>query len=115
MFDLAIAIGYLLSEKEISFAPESIKKTLGVEIKSSEIKSILESLGFAISGNNTLKVKVPFWRANDVEEAHDLIEEVARIYGYHKLPSKLMTGVIPLSEFKNELANFNRKRRAKTA
>ena len=93
---------YKSKTKEISFASESIKKTLGVEIKLSEIKSILESLGFAVSGNNTLKVKIPFWRANDVEEAYDLVEEVARIYGYHKLPSKLMTGVIPLGDFKNE-------------
>ena len=81
--------------KRIDLTSADVKKVLGLEIKSSAIKSILEDLGFVVSGKDEMKVEVPYWRNNDIESPHDLIEEVARIYGYHKLPSKLMAGDLP--------------------
>jgi phenylalanyl-tRNA synthetase beta chain len=46
-------------------------------------REILESLGFEVSGN---QVTVPTWR-RDVEGAADLVEEIARINGYDRVPS----------------------------
>jgi len=63
-----------------------------------EIKNILKSLGFDVAGSSVLKVTVPWWRSGDVEFDYDLIEEIARIYGYHNLPTELPTGVIPLNQ-----------------
>jgi phenylalanyl-tRNA synthetase beta chain len=80
--------------KAINFDLTSVKRYLGVEIPLSAIKNILTALGFGVSGQKILKVTVPNWRAGDVAFAYDLIEEIARVYGYHNLPSQLPTGLI---------------------
>lgn len=72
-----------------------ITRYLGVDIPAKKVKEILESLGFSVSGSKSLKVAVPWWRANDVLASHDLIEEIARIYGYDKLPEELPDGKLP--------------------
>ncbi|MEK7163747.1 MAG: phenylalanine--tRNA ligase beta subunit-related protein, partial [Patescibacteria group bacterium] len=68
------------------------KLDLGIEIKQIEIKNILNSLGFQVKGS---QVTVPWWRKPDINISEDLAEEVARIYGYHNLPSVLMSGPLP--------------------
>jgi len=72
------------------------KIDLGVEIKHTEIVKILTSLGFEIGGTI---VKIPWWRKPDIDIPEDLVEEVARIYGYHNLPSLLMTGKLPAPSY----------------
>jgi len=78
-------------EKKISFSQEKLNSMVGVEIKISVVKEILENLGFTTKAKtkNTLKVTVPHWRADDIDIPEDLVEEVARIYGYHNLPNAL--------------------------
>lgn len=69
---------------------------LGIEISKTEVSKILTSLGFETNWTqNKLKVTVPSFRAGDTEIPEDIVEEVARIYGYHNLPSTLMAGAIP--------------------
>ncbi|RLC32626.1 phenylalanine--tRNA ligase subunit beta [Candidatus Woesebacteria bacterium] len=73
-----------------------IEKGLGIKLSKSEITKYLNLLGFEASwkGNN-LEALVPSFRARDIFIAEDLLEEIARLYGYHNLPSTLMTGAIP--------------------
>jgi len=74
-------------KREIAFNPARVKSLGGVELPGSEIKSILERLGFAISGSgDTWKVTPPSWRA-DAEGWQDLVEEVLRIHGYDNIPA----------------------------
>jgi len=87
---------------KISFDVASIPRHLGVEIPVLMIKKILVSLGFAVSGGKKLSLTIPWWRQGDVVAEHDVIEEVARIYGYHNLPTELPSGQIPLRP-KNQL------------
>lgn len=65
----------------------AVSQTLGVVIPAARIKRILTGLGFgcALSGP-ALKVAVPSGRA-DVQGVHDLVEEIARIYGYERIPA----------------------------
>lgn len=82
--------------KKISTSYNFINKRLGVELSKKEISNILSSLGFEITWKGEkLEVLVPSYRSNDVTIPEDIVEEVARIYGYHNLPSTLMTGSIP--------------------
>ncbi len=82
----------ILNTKESVKTIKLGKIDLGVEIKHAEIVKILTSLGFEINGT---EVKIPWWRKLDIDIPEDLLEEVARIYGYHNLPSVLMAGKLP--------------------
>lgn len=76
-------------EKVINFRLYKIPELLGAELPIEEVERILSSLGFEPKGQKgRLMVKVPSWRP-DVEGEADLVEEVARVYGYGRLPSKL--------------------------
>jgi len=69
---------------------------LGINLESAKAAQILEILGFSVKeSHDQLTAQPPSWRTQDIESDVDLIEEIARIYGYHKLPSKLPTGEIP--------------------
>ncbi|MDZ4229258.1 MAG: phenylalanine--tRNA ligase subunit beta [Patescibacteria group bacterium] len=74
--------------KIVNVPLQLIRDRLGVDIAASTVDKILESLGF-ING------RVPSWRRHDINIPEDIVEEVARIYGYHRLPSQLMTSAIP--------------------
>ncbi|MFA6422612.1 MAG: phenylalanine--tRNA ligase subunit beta [Candidatus Buchananbacteria bacterium] len=101
---------YKFEPKEIKLIPENVNKVLGVEIKLPKMKLILQSLGFEVIGKTKeFKVKVPWWRDRDIEGEHDLIEEIARIYGYFNLPSNLMQGEIPISYNFNDQFYYENK------
>jgi len=76
---------------KIAVSFDFIKKSLGVEIDNSAIINILKSLGFIIFSQTKedITVIVPSWRAKDVLIKEDVLEEVARIYGYFRLPSRI--------------------------
>ncbi len=64
-----------------------IKGLLGLDVPDADVKRILEALGFALKAtDNGWDVSVPTRRV-DVAREVDLIEEVARHYGFDKLPS----------------------------
>jgi phenylalanyl-tRNA synthetase beta chain len=70
----------------------NIKKAqskIGIEISKKEIKSILESLEFKLKEKTTdiFEVEIPSFRSSkDVTIEDDLVEEIARIYGYENIP-----------------------------
>jgi phenylalanyl-tRNA synthetase beta chain len=73
--------------KKILFNPNLASKTIGIQIKTSEIIKILQSLGFKVKqkGKN-LNIDVPSWRP-DVLGQIDLVEEIIRIKGFDKIQS----------------------------
>jgi len=73
-----------------------ISDRLGTEIKPSLIKDMLTPLGFEIVlQKKYFKVSVPSWRSKDIQIPEDILEEVARIYGYFRLSSEFMKGALP--------------------
>lgn len=76
----------------VSVTEEKINAVIGVKIPISQSFQILEKLGFKTSiENNTIEATVPTARINDIIIPEDLIEEIARVYGYHKIPVALPT------------------------
>jgi len=103
-----------LREKNIEVSLEKINKIIGAEIDPEKALESLSALGFkATIGNGKIKVKVPSFRIGDVEIEEDVIEEIARIYGYQNLPSVLpiQTQIIP-HQFANEFYFENKIKQA---
>jgi len=80
-------VGKLKDERKvISLEVEKFSKVIGFSITSLEIKKILSSLGCSIKmSGKRIKVLPPSWR-QDLKQDIDLIEELARIKGYDKVP-----------------------------
>ncbi len=87
-----------LKEKTLEFNLNYVSKILGIEITKEEIINILESLQIRVIGDeliqenninkidqaNIVTLKVPDYR-QDLHIPEDIVEEIARIYGYNKL------------------------------
>lgn len=77
----------VVSRPTVSYRPAAATRLLGLEIPEPEQRAILERLGFEVeAGEGSWQVRTPSWRG-DVEEAADLVEEVARIHGYDAIPT----------------------------
>ncbi|MDD5128063.1 MAG: phenylalanine--tRNA ligase subunit beta [Candidatus Omnitrophica bacterium] len=74
----------------INLEMDYLSRVLGVSLSVLKVKQILSGLGFTVKvrGKNVLTVKIPSFR-QDVKTQIDLVEEVARIYGYEKIPLSL--------------------------
>ncbi len=90
-----------VEEKKIYVRSGQVERTLGVGIPLNEIKDILERLGLEIekeTDSGDLVVKIPTRRADLLIE-EDIMEELARLYGYDKIPAVLPAGkLIPSRE-----------------
>jgi len=85
------------AKKDVTLRLSRLKNLLGIEIPSEEVIRILSSLNFKPQTRDGLIVcSVPSWRS-DIYHEVDLIEEVARVYGYDKIPTeqKISIEVIP--------------------
>jgi len=75
--------------KPITFDPDRVRKLAGIDVKPTRVRAVLKDLGFETSAEGEGKkliVQPPTWR-RDVEGSADLVEEVARIEGFDKLPT----------------------------
>ena len=87
----------------VKLEPEKINALLGTELSEDLMREILVSLGFILNGDD---IYVPSWRG-DVEHYSDIAEEVARFYGYNKIPCTLMRGETTRGGF-SEQQRFDR-------
>ncbi len=82
--------------KTVSVRLEQVQATIGIAIEPNRIETILSLLGFDVLENgDTITVSVPSFRSKDISIPQDLIEEIARMYGYHNIPATLPGGQIP--------------------
>jgi len=75
----------------IDLSTDEIERVLGIRLTPGAATSLLERLGFGVAGDDPLLVDVPT-RRPDVVRPVDLIEEVARLYGYDNIPARLRFG-----------------------
>ncbi|OGG02621.1 phenylalanine--tRNA ligase subunit beta, partial [Candidatus Gottesmanbacteria bacterium RBG_16_37_8] len=91
----------------LSFAKS--ERILGIKIAENEVVNILSNLNLSPQVNqNTIRVTVPTYR-QDLKIEEDLIEEVARIYGYNRFPKTLPQTPPPVNQiayFKNYSVEF---------
>jgi len=77
--------------KKVTSSYGEVSRQIGVDIGLDKVRQILVALGFGVEvkGDN-LEITVPSFRTNDISITEDIVEEVARVYGYHRIP-----GVLP--------------------
>jgi phenylalanyl-tRNA synthetase beta chain len=87
-----------VAPRAIEFDTAQVAWLTGMSVPPSEAEQALVALGFnaapGAKDDRWLRVGVPTWRP-DVVESADLVEEVARIVGYERIPSTIPTGPLP--------------------
>ncbi len=81
-----------------------VRKQLGIDLSTEEISGILDRFGFKVTDKGEkLNVVVPSWRATgDVSGQHDIVEEIARGYGYDRFEATpVNVEILPQSFVKN--------------
>lgn len=75
----------------VTLTAKRLQQVLGLEFKQEQVSTILTALGFEVTASeDAWQCRVPSWRF-DISIEVDLIEEIARVYGYNKLPTRQLT------------------------
>ena len=99
----------LPAHRQVRLSVEHTSTVLGAELKTEEIRQVLEDLNFEYTEQEGLfSVGIPSYRS-DIEIEEDLMEEVARLIGYDRIPTTLPQGDLtqgrrtPEQEFRRRL------------
>ncbi|MBI4004633.1 phenylalanine--tRNA ligase subunit beta [Candidatus Roizmanbacteria bacterium] len=73
----------------INVSQDDIRRVMGVDISEETVIAILNNLGFQAQKKHsqTYQIMIPSWRKDDIEIKEDIVEEIARVYGYYQLPN----------------------------
>lgn len=83
-----------------------VNRILGTELTADDLPPLLDPIGYTVSGTgDTRTVALPSWRPDSTEEI-DVIEEVARHYGYDRIGK-----IVPRSPLHGELSRRQQRRR----
>ncbi len=91
-----VSVGAPAATREaITFRLNQIPRVLGIDVPTTDVTRILAALGCQVSNKSTAELTVvpPSWRT-DLSREIDLIEEVARIWGYDRIPENV---AVPLA------------------
>jgi len=91
-----------------------VNDLLGTSLTADDIRALLARLGFAVAGSgDALEVTAPLRRADMVRDV-DVIEEIARLYGYDNIPTTLVRGATTPGAFTKAQRVARETRRALT-
>jgi phenylalanyl-tRNA synthetase beta chain len=86
-----------LPQREVKLALASVTRLLDLPLDAATVKQCLESIGLAVTAQagdkDIFTVNIPSFRP-DLERDIDLIEEVARLHGYDKIPVTMPLGMV---------------------
>lgn len=84
------------NHKTVKLTQQRINSLIGIDIKPERVEELLTRLQFTLktAGKGEWEVIPPYFRL-DINIEEDLIEEVARMYGYEKIPAKPLEGKLP--------------------
>ncbi|MDX2462913.1 MAG: phenylalanine--tRNA ligase subunit beta [Porticoccus sp.] len=88
---------YLPQQAKVTLTRSRLQQQLGLVLEDKQVEGMLERLGLDIQLKPDIGwiCTAPSWRFDIAIEA-DLIEEVARIYGYNRLPTSTISAELPI-------------------
>lgn len=89
------------TEKRIPFEPERINKLLGTNVEKETMLEYFKALDLGYD-QETEEIIAPTWR-QDLERTADIAEEVARFFGYDKIPTTLPSGEATTGKLSHKL------------
>jgi phenylalanyl-tRNA synthetase beta chain len=91
-------------QKKVAVTVEKVNAMLGITLPRDTGTGILERLGFDVRVDGSIiEAKVPSFRVHDINIPEDLVEEIARVYGYQNLPNVLPAiNSFPATQVENE-------------
>lgn len=100
---------HLPKERAVTLRREKILAGLGFELADSEVEDILTRLGLTKTSQDDTSwtFAVPSFRF-DIDIEADLLEELARIYGYNRLPVTQMTVPMAMQHHSEEILSLTR-------
>ena len=94
--EITEAVGKLPETRRVLLRTERIRKLLGVDVPAERVEKILRDLGLQPEKTaDGFAVTAPSFRY-DIEIEADLIEEIARVYGYENIPSDKTSGALAM-------------------
>lgn len=101
---------YFPKVKNITLPHQKVEQVLGIAISEKEIENIFTALQFTFNKEkNNWLVKVPPYRF-DLSLPEDLIEEIARLYGYNRIPTHALSSVLKPANQTETAQDFSRVR-----
>ena len=81
----------VVNPHRVKVSSKWINDFIGIDIDPNQMKTMLQRLEMNADGEEILEIEVPTFR-QDVKINQDVAEEIARLYGYDKIPSVKMSG-----------------------
>jgi phenylalanyl-tRNA synthetase beta chain len=103
----AIDTNFVPKNRSVTLRHSRLTKVLGIEIAADTVTDIFKRLGFSVSFENFIwQISVPPYRF-DISIEEDLIEEVARVYGYNQIPDIAPVASLKMSQHQEQKVQLN--------
>ncbi|WP_293761118.1 phenylalanine--tRNA ligase subunit beta [uncultured Paraglaciecola sp.] len=103
----AVDLNFVPKNRLVSLRHSRLSKVLGIEIAADTVTDIFERLGFNVSFESQVwDINVPPYRF-DISIEEDLIEEVARVYGYNQIPDIAPVASLKMSQHQEQKIQLN--------
>jgi phenylalanyl-tRNA synthetase beta chain len=88
-----------VADRFVTLRQTKLKQYLMLELSDDEVLDILDRLGLEVTESTSQgwTFRIPTWRF-DISIEVDLIEEIARVYGYNNLPTRTPQAVLKIGE-----------------
>lgn len=92
----AVAAEHLPQRRAVALRRQRLGRVLGMDVADVEVERILRALGMAVVATDAGWSVTPPARRFDIEIEEDLIEEVVRVHGYERVPTRAPSGQLRL-------------------
>ena len=109
----AVDTVFVPKNRLVTLRHSRLSKVLGIEIAADTVTDIFKRLGFDVSFEDSVPSENIIWRINvppyrfDISIEEDLIEEVARVYGYNQIPDIAPVASLKMSQHQEQKIQLN--------